>query len=388
MKKEKISLSVLLVVALFIGCISFISCGEEEKEVTPPEVAVNEEVYYIVGKVQQDNGTALADVDVSTSGQSVKTDAQGIYELPVTGKGTYAVAFTKANYISVSSKATIASNAGIFSSVILTQTLTAKSAPVSVTPNSEAKIEELTVPAGGVDAPVEISVTKYADATVCETSNPNEINAPVATFDFEPDGLVFAEPAIVTIPNPLTGGAAFSSLTHLVLKNNTWTEEGLATYNQEGGHYTFELKGFSKHSFIVPSVKLTTTTSEEPIGQPVVIDNTGNQAVQTQDITTSQKYGWEVAAPQVDEALKPMVSAVLGGGNSGTGEIPLTFPYTVSGDTKATIEVVATVTNTKITLPIIGSTRDISVKKYTGTKIVIKLEYGSSWTDHSGGGAQ
>jgi hypothetical protein len=283
--------------------------------------------------------------------------------------------------------------------VVLSQTLTAKNPPVLVTAEGGV-VQQLSIPAGALAAETEIGVTEYTDVSVCETSVPNSINAPVTTFNFEPDGLEFVKSATLKIPNPL-GTSHFGKLTHLVLKNGQWTESGEVVFDPETNSYTYELQGFSNHSFTVPSTLSTTPSASETIGT-VEINNLGNQAVLTKEIPASQKYGWVSVGPQAapsesgasgeTAALTAMASVVLGG-NSGTEEISYTFPYTVSGDTKATIEIVAETSNVNISFPVIRSDgasapSGVSVKKYTGTKILIKLEYGSSWTDHSGGGAQ
>jgi hypothetical protein len=395
MKKIRFVPFAFLMFAICVVGISLSSCSKEEKKVTPPAEAVNEEVYYIVGKVLED-AVGLENVSVTTSGLEAKTDAQGFFRLSVAKKGTYSVSFTKDGYVSETSKATIASDAGIFSSVVLSQTLTAKNPPVVVTTEGDV-VQQLTIPAGGLTAPTEIGVTEYTDVSVSETSDPNSVNAPLATFNFEPDGLEFAKPATLIIPNPL-GTSHFSKLTHLVLKDGQWKESGDAAFDPQANVYIYELQGFSSHSFVVPSTINTASPTEEVISK-VEIDNTGNQAVLTQDVEVTQKYGWENQGPQhapgepgVSAALTAMTSVVLGS-SSGAEEINYTFPYAVSGDTKATIEVVAESSEINISFPVIRpdgtlSPYGVSVKKYTGTRIVIKLEYGSSWTDHSGGGGQ
>lgn len=86
--------------------VGFVGCSDDD-EPTPEIVTDNpldKEVYYIAGKVT-DGSAALEGVEVSTSGKSVKTAADGTYQLAMDKIGTYVVTFAKDGYVGVSADA-------------------------------------------------------------------------------------------------------------------------------------------------------------------------------------------------------------------------------------------------------------------------------------------
>lgn len=90
---------------------------------------MDKEVYHITGKVT-DGSVALEGVEVSTSGKSAKTAADGTYQLAMDKIGTYVVTFAKEGYVTVSADAVILSSTPKHSAVALSQILTSLAASV------------------------------------------------------------------------------------------------------------------------------------------------------------------------------------------------------------------------------------------------------------------
>ena len=113
--------------------VGFVGCSDDD-EPTPEIVTDNpldKEVYYIAGKVTE-GGKSLEGVEVSTSGKSVKTAADGTYQLAMDKIGTYVVTFAKDGYVTVTADAMIPSGTPKHGSVALSQTLTSLAASVTV----------------------------------------------------------------------------------------------------------------------------------------------------------------------------------------------------------------------------------------------------------------
>ena len=96
MMKVKSYLLGLMAVAL-MGSMTACHPNEVKKEiiVDPAETEVE---YYISGKVADQDGAALANVEVKTNGASAKTDAEGKYKLTVKERGTYKLEFALEGY--------------------------------------------------------------------------------------------------------------------------------------------------------------------------------------------------------------------------------------------------------------------------------------------------
>ncbi|MDR1381440.1 MAG: hypothetical protein LBJ47_08185, partial [Tannerella sp.] len=166
------------------------------------------------------------------------------------------------------------------------------------------------------------------------------------------------------------------------------------------------LTGFSDHYFVI-GANVSQGNAGTEILDTKVIDNLGSPAAASQNITVQQKYGWVIDGnltsslkskyPTLPDAtINALASsftsatASVMGSNPGLGELNLTIPFNVSGDTKLTVEIVAQTLSNAFSFPLIfeNGTLDwfeVSVKKYTGTEIRTTYQYGSSHTDHSGG---
>jgi len=411
---------ILAFFALALVAVSLGSCSKEDEDVpTPPEppveepaeVATNAEHYYIVGKVYE-AGKALDGVTVSSSGKEATTGSDGAYQLTVDKKGSYTVTFAKTGYITVSASATIAANASLFGSAVLEQTLTAKNDPVSVGVDG-AIIEEakkavsLDIPAGALGETTEISVTDFVPGATAIAGN--STNAVLMALDFEPSGLKFDKKALLKVVNPLGANVHFGEVSHVISSSATPGQStGNATYNPETNTYEYEIDGFSQHQFQIPTAVGGATEGTEAAGT-IDVNNLGNNAVKTETIQLPVTLGWELvgdlaslilaqypsigsdAATTLAAAFSGIVTGTLGT-LAGTSTTTVSTPYNVSGDTRATLQILTVTTVFNLSFPLVvngtPSTFNVPVRNYLGSKLSEKFEFGPNQKQHSGGSGQ
>ena len=409
--KKKLSLfSYLLFVALV--CSTVLSSCKGKDDPMVPEITSDETAYYIVGEVLSD-GKALEGVTVKADSEEASTDSDGVFELKLTKKGDYAVSFSKAGYVAISSDVVISSDANNKSSVIIRQVLAKKNDPVRVVPDENAEIGDesagvsMFIPAGAVKEAVDISMTPFTPGQ--KKLSDGAVSANLLSLNMEPDGLVFDKPVEVFLSNPIAGGIAFGNLKHTVEENGVLKELDEVFYDDEKGAYKAILTGFSNHSFTISANASNGGAGTESLAT-TVIDNLGNVASVTEVVTTTQKFGWTISGdiaasiksqyPSLPDAtISSLASSVTSavssmmGSSPGVGEMSLTIPFNVSGDVKQSIEFSAKIENQTFSFPIILADGgldfvSVSTSKYVGSEVNITYEYGSSHTDHSGGSGQ
>ena len=141
MKKKNFWSAVLAMGLAATLSVGFVGCSDDD-EPTPEIVTDNpldKEVYYIAGKVTE-GGKSLEGVEVSTSGKSAKTAADGTYQLAMDKVGTYVVTFAKDGYVTVTADAVILSGTPKHGSVALSQTLTSLAASVTVSADQDTVV--------------------------------------------------------------------------------------------------------------------------------------------------------------------------------------------------------------------------------------------------------
>jgi hypothetical protein len=408
-KKSVAMLAMCLAATMSIGLVG---CKDDD-EPTPEIVIDNpldKEVYYIIGKATDGSG-ALQGVEVSTSGQSATTAADGTFALQVTQKGTYALNFTKQGYVAVSAKAVVASNATKQSSVSVLQTLTQTATPVTVTPaedavvsDSRSDVTELSIPAGAVTQNTAITVTEYvkgADASATFSS--------LSTISCTPDGQKFEKSVEVAVKNATSSAISFANVKHFVEQaDHSWKDAGAAAFNAERNLYLCDIDGFSNHSFGPASSASDKGTSKELLSS-VTIDNLGKMAIAEQAVVGKQKIGWEVKGnlrqtlggtfSGLGSSDLDALSAVVGilvastkGSAAGVQELPFSLGNVkVDGDQKVTISMYANVKTTSFTVSfnyngsVVAFSVDIAT--YEGVSTTIEKVGGSSHPGHSGGSA-
>ena len=393
MKKKFLFLSHMFFMALCLSVV-FSSCKKDEEPT--PEIAVDETAFYIIGEVLSE-GQAIDGVTVKTANAEATTDSKGVFELKLAGKGDYNVSFSKTGYVSVSSEVTISSNAANKSSVAIKQALTQKNPPVRVNPDEDADVKDdkagvsMLIPAGAVKEAVDISMTPFTPGEKKKTNG--AASASLISLNMEPDGLKFEKPVDIYLDNPM-GDVAFGNMKHMVEENGTLKEIGNVSFDKAKGSYKATLTGFSNHSFTISANTSVGATGTEPLATKV-IDNLGNSTVKSEEITVNQKFGWTMdgnVPSQLASSVTAVVSSLMGSA-PGTGEMSVTIPFNVSGDTKQSIEILAKTEKYTFSFPIINANGDaesisVTATKYAGSDIKITHQYGSSHTDHSGGSGQ
>lgn len=397
------------VFVLMLGLsVGLTSCKDDDDPT--PEIVTDETAYYIVGEVVSGD-RPLAGVKVSVSGQVVTTGTDGLFELKTGNKGNFDVFFSKEGYVGITAKAMIASDAKNKSSVVIKQALTPKSAPVHVAANKETEIRSetepfsLLIPEGALMENMDITITPIIPG-VQPIASSGTVSASLICLDMEPDGLTFDKPVELKLDNPMGDAVAFSNLRHVVVSNGVRKDAGEVVYDEDQGCYIAKINGFSQHSFEIAANASTDGTTTEALDTKV-IDNLGNMSAKNETISVKQKYGWSIhgnltsmlksSYPNLPDATINALAAnfttavsSLMGSNPGTGELNLTMPFHVSGDTKLTIEVLAQIENKSFSFPLIFENGNldwfnVSVKQYVGTEIKTTYQYGNTHTDHSGG---
>lgn len=407
MRKKSLLVAGLAISLLATMSMGMISCSKDDPKPDVVENPLDAEVYYIIGKVSQGT-TALEGVKVSAGGSEATTAADGTFQLEVTKKGDYAVAFAKDGYISVSANATIASDAAKRSSVAVLQELTKANAPVTVEPDKEATVSggeesaaSLDIPAGAVKTATDITVTEYVAGAQKEATH-----ASLSTINCQPDGLTFEKPVKVSVKNQTSSTIYFADVVHYVEKNGSWTKSGDAAYDASANAYVTELTSFSNHSFGPSYTAASKGSSSEDLGE-VTIDNLGNMSAKDGEIKAKQKMGWTIdgdlsallkaqfpalTSADIESLVASINSAIAStkGASAGISESTVSMGTAkVSGDTKMTVKLSASVRQTAGTFNFMYQGKPVSfsvpVKTYSGVATQITYQYGSSHTDHSGG---
>lgn len=397
-------------VLVFGVSIGLTSCKKDDAPT--PEIVKDEVAYYIVGEVISDE-KPLDGVTVSASGQEATTGADGTFELKVTQKGDFNVSFAKTGYITVTAEASIASNAQSKTSTAIRQTLTKKDDPVTIQPDEDVTITHdhtgitLFAPAGSVKEPVDITMTSFIPGMKKIKSGSASLS--LATLNLEPDGLTFENPIEISLANPAGEAVRFGNLKHAIERSSSQEEVDDVTYDNEANAHKMALSGFSNHAFVIAAT-IGAPASTTELLDTKVIDNLGKMSAKSETVSMTQKYGWtmdeglaatlKASYPVLTDAsvnslvasFTTAVSSVMGS-TPGTGELSLSIPFYVSGDTKLTIEFLARLETITFSFPLIfvdGGLEwvNVTAKRYTGTDVRTTYQYGSSHTDHTGGSGQ
>ncbi len=403
--------------ALAIGLTATLSMGftgcSNDDEPTPEIVTDNpldKEVYYIAGKVT-DGSASLEGVEVSTSGKSATTAADGTYQLAMDKTGNYVVTFAKDGYIAVSAASEIPSDTPKQGSVSLSQTMTSSATPVTVSADKETIVSDkrsettvLAIPAGAVKEDTEVTVTEYQKGATT-----NAVQASLSTINCTPDGLKFEKGVEVMVKNATSNVISFADVKHFVEEGNAWKEVGNASFDAERNAYACILDGFSNHSF-GPACSMSDGGSSTENLSVVTIDNLGKMAAAEQEVTGKQKIGWEIqgdlkqllggtfsALSSSDlESLASQLNAAITstkGSAAGVEEIPFSLGTAkVDGDQKVTIDMKAKkkLSSFSVNFNYQGRTVPFSVEiaTYAGVSMTITKEGGASHPAHGGGVVQ
>lgn len=409
MKKKNFWSAVLAMGLAATLSVGFVGCSDDD-EPTPEIVTDNpldKEVYYIAGKVTE-GGKSLEGVEVSTSGKSVKTAADGTYQLAMDKVGTYVVTFAKDGYVTVTADAVILSGTPKHGSVALSQTLTSLAASVTVSADKDAvvydertHVAELHIPAGAVPEDTDITMTEYVKGVKVEGDH-----ASLSTINCTPDGLEFGKDVEVVIKNTTSNAISFADVKHFVEEGNDWKEIGTADFDADRNAYVCSLDGFSNHSFGTVYSESAAGSSTENLST-VTIDNLGKMEAAEQEVNGKQKIGWEIegdlkqqlssafsalSSSDVDKLASQLNAAITStkGSTAGVEEIPFSLGTAkADGDQKMTIDMKAkkNLSSFSVNFNYQGRVVPFSVKvaTYAGVSTTITKEGGASHPGHSGG---
>lgn len=440
--------------AIALGILSFsaVACHDDDDDPKPEEGEVIDTPkpvveYYIMGTVTS-AGKALANIDVKINNETKKTDKDGKFSITEKNAGTYSIEVAPAGYLAQKTSVQIAANAENRSVVTVALALTEQSLPKEVevgeegnteqvkvadtsTSNEEVKepgtvapeevkedlplvTPELDIPAGAIqsegnedvlkDGKAEVSVTTYVPAPEEvatevkkeEENKPVEKSIPLAAAQFEPNGLKFATPVTISIPNPIPGVTFDQDIELTYLKDGKWipqTEDiNKVVYDEASGSYKAQVTHFSSYAM---ENKVTSNVSSEKVTTEILgqasRDNSENaKAVTGIVLTYKEKSGWECS----DYAIKSAVTSQLAGAKTETVNAMVAFfktrLYSLMGSTSGITETERTYNTVNVngyttmkytcyaktrtttltaTVKFNGATKTISVTatRYTGT---------------------
>ncbi len=300
-----------------------------------PEIVddpMKEEVYYIIGRVfDLDTNEPLAGVTVVVDGQTVLTDANGVYQVTVYKKGLYTAEFFKKDYYGSTQEGYITVEAKNHSTLVLSARLgkpgplvdvDSKGEVVGDKPTEPESSVTITIPAGALpdDATTQLRITQHDHPVTASTtvnSGVVPITTPLSSLHIEAYNIKnFQAPLRLTWKN-LCAPLAYFDEVKIYSQNDEvtraageWVTESGCTHFDE--HYFIERKDLKdKYLLEINSVQETSGVKK---GEPnlingqtsVKIDNSGTMKAATNcELKVSLLQGWEfiVTPEQALEAL-------------------------------------------------------------------------------------
>lgn len=309
-----------LLLAIASMGMTMTSCRDDEKT---PEVVVDplaEMEYYISGKAYE-GATPLAGVAVAIGNNKATTDAAGAYLLKVTEKKAYTMTFKKDSYLNVDAQATIEAGTANRSMVLLSVKMNKQNAPVTVTPEEPAKVEDqkkgaaLDIPAGAVTTATPITVTSYVEPASASTTPDGAGNKAVtpalSNIVISPTGITFTAPVVLAATNATSKEVRFANVdiygkTVATRAGSDWVKQSEAAFSEDNNRYEFSIAANTKlASNYSMRVRSTKNTEKEQIGEvngkEFKVDNSGNMAaIKDYEINFDAKAGWEFTTSPTD----------------------------------------------------------------------------------------
>lgn len=364
MKTTKFMTMALLLAAAGAGMSS---CSVNDNEKSPEQVVdpIKDAVeYYIVGQVT-DNGKALSDVTVTTSGvDAVTTDANGQFTLTVSDLKDYTLDFAKDGYLQASTSVSLSGlsnrssvSVSIQMTPMATEASIANTHDVLVETNSNNNATEVSqatseaavaniasvgayVPQEAIAEGTKLSMTEYVPEAT-STKVAQTVSSPImAVYVETSNGAVTAteaNPVILSVKNPAQSGTAFQKVS-VYKSSKSRADEllGEAVYDATTNSYNLNLtsgKLDGSYEFRVASTRTAQATATSLIKEGKV-DNSGNFAAQTNvTIAYSAQAGWSyTSAP--DGKLAELVKNAIASqeGTEGTYTVNYEETTNVSGN--------------------------------------------------------
>ena len=300
---------IVLLTALTTTSLIFTSCSQGEDPVTPPIIPEVVVTYGIDGVVTDIKNKPLPGVTVNLSGTAetiVSTDADGVFAFTkLAKKGAYTLSLNKEAYNNIIKKINLKND---LISVAIVLPFTPVEVEVAAGKDNNVILDESKT--NLTDLSVELAITEgalKADETISVTQSTDPIDAEPISFivlHYQPDGLVFEKPCIISIPNTL-GEYTISTpqLQYLNTKTNKWEVQKQAVtfannkYNTEINHFScYKIDG---HSTIRATVASTKDISFESI------DNlNGYKAVEVKDLPYVSQRGTVYVISPAEAAKK------------------------------------------------------------------------------------
>lgn len=294
MKKFHRVLTFTVLTATFLaGLYLFVGCKKNVGVIT------NVVKYDISGLVTDNQSVAVSGAAISVNGTAVATsDASGKYTIPKNLPGTYLIEASKTGFTKGQFSATVTTS-GVATKVIILKPLAAAvSVPVTggtVTGTNTAgkAAATLTIPAGTLTAPVQISVTFLAAneaPTVPAALIPNSVPGVIVQFDCSNPAITFPNGITLSFNLPYTQkpGSAVKVLSY----NETtkvWDSYPNAIVGADGNTASLLIYHFSQWAV---EVGATFTQTDVSADTPVVVPYTSPITWQsTLDFKTSVLNG-------------------------------------------------------------------------------------------------
>lgn len=414
MKTTKFMTMALLLAAAGAGMSS---CSVNDNEKSPEQVVdpIKDAVeYYIVGQVT-DNGKALSDVTVTTSGvDAVTTDANGQFTLTVSDLKDYTLDFAKDGYLQASTSVSLSGlsnrssvSVSIQMTPMATEASIANTHDVLVETNSDSNATEVSqatdaaavaniasvgayIPQEDVAEGTKLSMTEYVPEAT-STKVAQAVSSPImAVYVETSNGAVTAteaNPVILSVKNPTENGSAFQKVTvYKSSKSRADESLGEAVYDATTNSYNFSLtsgKLDGSYEFRVASTRTSKTTTGSVIKEGKV-DNSGNFAAMNDvKISYSAQMGWTYTSAPSGELAELVKNAIASQeGTEGTYTVNYEETTNVGGNSIMYWKAEGKYDTITYTFPLKNGNVTATLKKYTG----VTFTYTNTLaTQHSGG---
>ena len=423
-----------MAVAMMACMTTACSSGDDAKPELVPDPVETQIEYYISGRVTDQQGLSLANVEVKADGFTAKTDNAGKYKLTVTDKKNYELKFTLDGYVQMGEgKVMMPSTLGNRSMVVLNVVLSKEGQEVKLneaikqaeaegntvvitekgtTPIAKDEVDEegtkqevaaevaVAVAAGAIDASEgenKVTVTPYIpENDKKETQPTKKAEAAMVNLNIEAEkDIILQAPAAIQVQaNVENENYAFKSVKvyreREASRAADWELIGEATYVKHNNSYVFDLKKGDKlngnYSFRIEP-QLTAVINKSRSIKEDHISNAGNLVAIDYDIRYEAPMGWEASfVGNADEAAKKMMLKAIASkenGMEGVAKEAYSVQGKISGDHILFYRVSAEIVEKTYVFSLKGNNVSVKVTVYEGATFRREIKKADQ---HSGGG--
>lgn len=302
------------------------SC-ENDNVTTSVTPAVAPIAYTIDGAVL--SGTLpVSGVTVTCGTQSVTTTSTGSFSFSVANTGSYILTFAKSGFVTSTANVVIAAGAANGSGFSFNQALIAAAAPVTTSLTVPTTIPSTTKNSSGVTVqttalkiqPADLSTVKQISSTDITASETVETALPtttgqkpanLCTVSLQPADIVFNNPVVLEIENPLeAAGVSFEGATLMKQVGGTWTASSAVTYNAATGKYEAPITSTANYKVALPIDFTFTTTAKASAAARAI-----SEYQPLSSLVTTRSYGLLANCQSSAVAKKSIQVTRLGGWN-------------------------------------------------------------------------